>query len=226
MSADLEATAPAADSEGVSLPWQIYRQIRASIISGEYGPGMRLNEQRLAESLAVSRVPLRESFPLLERDGFIQQLPRRSAVVSSWTTQRVDDLFDTRLSVEVEAARLATRKVAAGRSMAAVEASLEESEQLIESGADDRLIAEASTRFHELVVELTDNDLLISLMRPISQRMTWLFYLTSRRDSKRACAEHRELFAAIASGNEELARSVAYFHIEMGRQPSLETLKL
>lgn len=208
-----------------SLPQWIYSQIRLSIISGEYPQGMRLNEQRLAEHFDVSRVPLRESFLALERDGFVHQMPRRSAVVTGWDAERVNNLFDARISLEVEAARLAARRVAKGASLSEMDLVVQHARSAIDR--DDPLgVAESSTRFHQLVVETTGNDLLVSLMGQIAQRMTWLFYLTSSRDLVQACAEHRELVDVLASGNEEFARAVAYAHIEKGRIPTLRALDL
>jgi DNA-binding GntR family transcriptional regulator len=199
---------------------RVYSGIRHAIIIGEFPQGMKLNEQRLANYFNVSRVPLRESMKLLERDGFITALPRRSAVVSIWTASRARDLFDARLGLEVEAARYAARQVALGASTDDIRARLEESDASVKVG-NDLEIAEASTAFHVAIVQLTGNRLLQSLMHTISHEMTWLFYLTSQRDSQKACDEHHELLDAICSGNEELAKAVAYTHIELGREPSL-----
>jgi DNA-binding GntR family transcriptional regulator len=220
-----ERGTPAVGAERGSLPQWIYGQIRLNIMTGEYPSGMRLNEQRLAEFFEVSRVPLRESFLALQRDGFIDQLPHRSAVVTGWDAKRVNDLFDARISLEVEAARLATRRISRGGSTKEMDLMVEHSLGALHRG--DRVqVAENSTRFHQLVVESTGNDLLVSLMQQIAQRMTWLFYLTSSRDSEQACHEHRELIDVMASGNEELARSIAHAHIEKGRIPSLASLHL
>jgi DNA-binding GntR family transcriptional regulator len=211
---------PAGEPAGESVLQRVYRGIRHGIITGAFPQGMRLNEQRFAEHFTVSRVPLREALSLLERDGFVTSEPRRSAVVSSWTAERVSELFDARLALEVEAARYAARRVRAGASTARLVHSLEESERTVRDG-DDLAIATASTRFHVELVALTGNRLLQSLMRTISHEMNWLFYLTSRRDSEKACAEHHEIVDAITSGKEEIARAVTYTHIERGREPSL-----
>ncbi|WP_236795650.1 GntR family transcriptional regulator [Amycolatopsis sp. GM8] len=212
------------DSEpnGGSLSANIYRTMRRWIITGEYPQGMRLNEQRLAAALKVSRVPVREVLPQLTTDGFVEMFPHRSAVVSTWTVDDVHNLFDARLALEVEAARYATRKVARGASMAKLAQVLHSSDEVVPTG-DDLRIAESSTLFHTRVVDLTGNGLMMSLMQTVSHRMSWLFYLTSQRDAQQACAEHHELFDAIASGNEEVARAVAYTHIERGREPSLSS---
>jgi len=91
----------------VPLSAKVYEEVRRRIIVGRYPQGSRLPEQRLAEDLQVSRVPLREAIPQLEADGFVRTLPRRGAVVSTWTTKQVHDLFDTRLGLDVLDARLA-----------------------------------------------------------------------------------------------------------------------
>lgn len=208
-----------------ALPGAIYDRIRHAIITGVYPAGMRLNEQRLAEALEVSRVPLRESFHRLERDGFISQEPRRSAVVTGWDRRRVDELFDTRIGIEVEAVQIATQRIAQGRSTRELELMIAHSREAIHRG-DPLGVAEASTEFHQLLVAATGNELMISFMDQLAPRMIWLFYLTSERDSEQACAEHDELVEVMASGNTSLARSVAHAHIESGRAPSLAAMQL
>lgn len=210
---------------GTLRAW-IYSRIRRSIILGEYPAGMRLNEVRLAEELQVSRVPLRESFHRLERDGFISLEPRRSAVVTSWNAARVNDLFDVRLGLEVEASGVVARRVGRGEMPVPELHDLVDRERAALDRGDLLAVAEISTEFHTRIVELTGNALMVSLMAQIAQRMTWLFYLTSARDPEKACAEHDELIDDIATGNEALVRSIAHAHIEKGRLPTLRVMRL
>ena len=84
----------------LSLSRRIYSTVRERIILGQYPQGSRLPEQRIGEELDVSRVPLREAVPWLERDGFVHSYPRRGAVVTRWDGKAIDDLFDARLSFE------------------------------------------------------------------------------------------------------------------------------
>ncbi|MDN4472242.1 GntR family transcriptional regulator [Demequina zhanjiangensis] len=227
----IAAAPPSASSpDGGDVPhgalrdW-IYGRIRENVITGEYPQGMRLNETRLSEAFHVSRVPLRESFHTLTRDGFIDQQPRRSAVVTRWTADRVDELFDVRLGIEVAATGLAARRLSGSDAVAPLRRIVDEEQKATDEG---RMldVAEASARLHTEIVAMTGNELMSSLMSQIAQRMTWLFYLTSERDPVKACAEHHELIDAIASGNEALARSIAHAHIEKGRTPTLAVLDL
>jgi DNA-binding transcriptional regulator YhcF (GntR family) len=104
-SRDLLSAAPQLASEE-SLAHQIYRGIRGKIISGALPQGSRLRERELAEEFRVSRVPLREAFPQLEADGFIQSSPRRGVRVTSLTlkdaTTRRTDQDDEFLVRDVE----------------------------------------------------------------------------------------------------------------------------
>ena len=207
-----------------SLSQRIYATVRERIILGQYPQGSRLPEPRLGEELDVSRVPLREAVPLLERDGFVHSYPRRSAVVSRWDVKAIDDLFDARLSLEVVAAGYAARQVARGGSMDSLNAAVEEAHRVVEAG-DAYAIAQCSTRFHEAVVEASGNELMVRLMSTISGRITWLFYLSSGLPADEAFHDHVMLRDAIASGDQRVAESVAYAHIARDREPTFEAMR-
>ena len=214
----------AAAESRLSLSQRIYATVRERIILGQYPQGSRLPEQRIGEELHVSRVPLREAVPLLERDGFVHSYPRRGAVVARWDTKSIDDLFDARLSLEVVAAGYAARQVRRGGSMEPLNRALEDAERVVEAG-DAYAIAKGSTAFHEAVVRASTNELMVRLMGTISGRITWLFYLTSGLPADEAFHDHVLLRDAIASGNERVAESVAYAHIERDRLPTFEAMR-
>jgi DNA-binding GntR family transcriptional regulator len=213
------------DANGVdTLARQAYLALREGIILGRYREGERLAEQRLAQELAISRVPLREALPQLEMEGFVQTVPRRSAVVARWDARAVNDLFDLRVYFEAGAARYAARQVAAGASPEPLDQALAYSRELVREG-DPYKVAQASTGYHEAIVNLAGNQLMKNIMRSITGRMVWLFYLTSQLAADVALEEHAQLNNAIRSGNERLAESIAYAHIEHDRIPSFQALE-
>ena len=211
------------DVPDVSLSRQIFETVREHIILGHYRQGSRLPEQRIGEELHVSRVPIREAVPLLERDGFVHTFPRRGAVVTRWDTKAIDELFDVRLSLEVGAAKFAARRVGAGAPLDRLDAALTRAAQRVEE-QDFFAIASTSTAFHEAVVETAGNELMLRLMHTISGRMTWLFFLTSGLPAEDAFRDHVMLRDAIASGNERVAEALAYAHIERDREPTFEAM--
>lgn len=207
-----------------SLSQHIYSTVRERIVLGQYPQGSRLPEQRIGEELHVSRVPLREAVPLLERDGFVNSRPRRGAVVAQWDAKAIDELFDVRLSLEVGAARYAARQVSLGGPMDSLNHALGEAQRTV-AGGDAYAIARTSTAFHEAVIATSSNELMIRLMQTISGRITWLFFLTSGLPADEAFHDHVLLRDAIASGNERVAESVAYAHIERDRQPTFDAMR-
>jgi DNA-binding GntR family transcriptional regulator len=134
-----------------------------------------------------------------------------------------DELFDLRLCMEVGAARFAARQVGLGRSAQPLRDVLERSREGVRT-RDAYRIAADSTEFHEVVVDLTANTLMRSVMRSVTGRMMWLFYLTSDLDADDALDGHEELLSAIESGKERVAEAIAYAHIERDRDESMRVL--
>jgi len=221
-SRDLLSAAPQLASEE-SLAHQIYRGIRGKIISGALPQGSRLRERELAEEFRVSRVPLREAFPQLEADGFIQSSPRRGVRVTSLTLKDVDDLFEARLGMEVYATRLAAARVAAGASADALAAALRVAEDAYAT-KDPDVITEANVAVHDEIVWLAGNSLLSAMMHAISGRYRWIFRMTYTPEVAGSGDEHREIFEAVRNGDPDLAAAIALVHVVHGRKPTLAML--
>ncbi|MWV47782.1 FCD domain-containing protein [Rathayibacter sp. VKM Ac-2803] len=133
------------------------------------------------------------------------------------------ELYDARLSLETLAARLAAEAVARGASLQPMLDALDAEQRALDD-ADWLAASETSTLLHESIVEIGASELLGTLMRGISGRMTWLAYLTSARDQGQQSDAHHGPVDAIRSGNPRLAEAVAAAHIESGRAPSLAVL--
>jgi DNA-binding GntR family transcriptional regulator len=206
-----------------SLSHQIYRGIRGKIISGALPQGSRLRERELAEEFQVSRVPLREAFPQLEADGFVQSSLRRGVSVTSLTLKDVDDLFEARMGIEVYATRLAAARVAAGAPVDALEIALHAAEAAYAT-KDADLIAEGNVAVHNEIVWLAGNALLSKMMQAISGRYRWIFRMTYTPEVAGSGHEHWEMFEAIRDGDPDLAAAVALTHVVHGRKPTLARL--
>jgi DNA-binding GntR family transcriptional regulator len=208
-----------------SLALQVVDHLRDAIMDGSVAPGQKLPEQALADQLQVSRIPLREAILQLEAEGFVRSVPRRGSHVTRLTMKDVHDLFDIRESLEVLAAQRAAERAAEIDPvlLAEVKESLIANREAVATG-DDREIAASSVAFHHLIVEMSGNDLLSTLMRPVEGRVEWLFRMTSQRDQQAACREHDQLLRAILRGDVEESGKLALAHIADGRAPSVEIL--
>lgn len=79
--------------------------VRSLILRGDYGPGARLGEMELAETLGVSRTPVREALRQLAAEGLIELVPNKGARVVKWTREELEQVFELRAQVEGFAAR-------------------------------------------------------------------------------------------------------------------------
>jgi DNA-binding GntR family transcriptional regulator len=201
----------------------VYQLVLEGIVAGKYGQGSRLRERELSELYDVSRIPVREAIQRLEQDGFVETFPRRGAVVRRLTLTDVNELFDVRLCLETFAARMAATRVAAGQPAGRLQELLDETRDAIDGGRSDDVVR-LSAEFHAEIVRLSGNRLLIESVKPLFGRMRWIFGLAHNRSNELQRDEHMELCNAILAGKSDLAYSLAYSHIELGRQPVLEGL--
>ena len=67
--------------EAFSLADRVVQQLLEELLAGRLAPGTRLREIELADRLGVSRTPIREALGRLARDGLVELLPNRGAIV-------------------------------------------------------------------------------------------------------------------------------------------------
>jgi DNA-binding GntR family transcriptional regulator len=89
----------------------VYQRTRQAILTGDYAPGSPLRLQDLAAQNGVSMIPVREALRLLEAEGFIDTIPNRGARVSPLSLNDLNDVYRTRLVLEVEALRQAFPRI-------------------------------------------------------------------------------------------------------------------
>ena len=100
------------DSNGYrSLRESVYSKIKKKILVGEMKPGTRIVEVTLAESLGVSRTPVREAIRQLEKEGMVTVVePRRGCYVSDISVRDMVDILEVRGELEALAASLASSR--------------------------------------------------------------------------------------------------------------------
>jgi GntR family transcriptional regulator, gluconate operon transcriptional repressor len=93
---------------GRAVPlWQdAAHSVRRAIVSGELKHGARVSEASLAETLGVSRAPVRDAIRVLVQEGLLLQGPWATTVVGC-APGDIEQLFDLRAHLEAYAIRLA-----------------------------------------------------------------------------------------------------------------------
>ena len=202
----------------------VFEALREAIISGQLRPGQRLMEVQLAEELGVSRTPVREAIRKLELEGLVLMIPRRGAYVAKISMKDIADVFEIRAALEGLAAELAARR-STPEEIESLERSLVKIRECADNG-DIQACIELDTIFHEQLMSASHNDRLVQIIANLREQIQ-RFRSTSLAHPGRmklAWEEHKIIVEAIAQGDTELARRLAYEHIENAENSLMEVI--
>ncbi|HYG75163.1 MAG TPA: GntR family transcriptional regulator [Planctomycetota bacterium] len=94
------------------LKHDLTRRLLLKIFRGELVGGDRLVEAALASEFKVSRTPVREALLSLSAIGLIELRPNCGAVMRPFGLRQIEEIYDVREILEVEAARRACGRIA------------------------------------------------------------------------------------------------------------------
>jgi DNA-binding GntR family transcriptional regulator len=175
--------------------------LRGAILSGELGPGRRVNQEDWAERTGVSAIPVREALRALAGEGLLTYRPRRGYVVTELSLTELEEVYALRQTLETEALRRGV-PAADEADIAALEAAADAC--LASAAAGDVAGQLAANRaFHGLLHGLARSrplERLIDLLWDSTEAYRALYYaLPGETDA--ADRAHRTLVAAVAAGD-------------------------
>ena len=174
---------------------------------------IRLDERQLAQDFGVSRTPVREAMAQLEREGFVRSVPRRGIYVVRKTRTEVIEMITAWAALESMAARLITEH--AGKEDIV---SLREMFATFEDGALRAHLdeySEANIEFHQSIIRMSGNSVLISLAENLFTHMRMIRRKTIAEKDRveRSIRDHMNIIEALEARDtaraEELVRNHA-----------------
>jgi DNA-binding GntR family transcriptional regulator len=207
-----------------TLAGSVYLTLREAIIEGVITETERLQENRLARSLSVSRTPVREALKLLARDGLIGIANGKGVAVQPLEARDLEELYQIRIALEPAAARLAALN-ASEAELEAMRAVLALAEALLaESEPDPRRLAALSGRFNDLIAEASRNGRLAALVRQYREMILRAKGTTLGQPgrARQALAEHKRLLRALESRDPDEAARAALTHLEEARRVRMQ----
>jgi DNA-binding GntR family transcriptional regulator len=193
---------------------EVTDRLRRLILNNELSPGTHLVETALAESLGVSRGPVREALKALDREGLVVISPHKGAVVAEWSLQDLLDAYDVRSLLELRAVELTSER-AAPTCSAELDAILTTWASAVR--VDDReRCADLDFEFHRIIWRHAGNRSLLATLDQTIHPLQTVFYLNATRydDLREVLDLHRGLAAAIATGDPVMARRAMDAHMD------------
>lgn len=205
---------------GPTVGDRIVAELRDRIKQGELVGGQRLVEADWTRELGVSRGPLREALGRLASEGLVVVEPNRGAVVRRLRAKDIVDLYEARAAIEGQAAVLAARCIGHGDHKRALREQLGENEPFLRGGELARYMP-INERFHHLILDLADNEILSRLGMQLQVlayhlqttrvvRATWPEPMLSVTGSARF---HHDIGNAILRGDEDQADQLMRAHL-------------
>jgi DNA-binding GntR family transcriptional regulator len=195
-----------------NLREQIKDVILQRIVAGEYSPGARLVETRIAQELGVSQAPVREALRDLEQLGCIVHEPFRGCSVRAFSAEDLLEAFPVRAALEALAARLAAERITEDELLHLAEL-LDRMRGAAQRGdAHDQSQANAS--FHATIVHAARNATLErqwSFLEPYSR--TYLTVSQPGTDLLAMSERHVPILEALRARDAEAAAAAMHQHL-------------
>lgn len=197
------------------LALQAYEQILNLILSGAAQPGAMVTERRLAETLNMSRTPIRDALLMLEGEGLLIRQGSRGLQVKQMRIEDYMDALQVRLLLEPEAARLAAGHMPAA-ALDELEADLKTLLGHPEGGEgkpDRGSVRDVDDRLHGGIGDAAGNPQLAHIIRTL-RRQTQIFDLRSMPERFDAtCREHLAIVSALRDGRGDDAAQLMRDHL-------------
>ncbi|MBN1227582.1 MAG: GntR family transcriptional regulator [Deltaproteobacteria bacterium] len=196
---------------------QVFEQLKKMILDGVFRPGNRIIESEVAESIGISRTPVREALHKLEAERLIVRLPKGGYVVKGMSMGEIEEIFDIRVILESFAGYLAAERWN-DNEIAPLEDKLEEFEKYLMIN-DLKELTRLNTEFHELLYALSKSPKLIEMINNLRDEIFLLreILLESMKMGTLSHNDHKEIIKAIKNREAKTVERLLKEHILRGK---------
>jgi DNA-binding GntR family transcriptional regulator len=209
-----------------SLHDSVADRLRALIFDGQLAPGSFIDEVALAESLSISRTPLREALKVLTAEGLVRHEPRRGSFVNQVTEQDLDDIFPVIALLEGRCAHEAALN--ATDADLQVLARLHERLQAHARAGEIAAYYAANLAIHEAIITLANNRWLATVIADLRKilKLARLQQLHAPGRLDQSLAEHMAVYAALQARDADGAEAAMRTHLTRQRTALRELARL
>jgi DNA-binding GntR family transcriptional regulator len=203
---------------------KVYEALRSAIMEGEYTPGERLPQRKLAERYETTTITVREALRFLESDGLIVIEPKWGAMVEEITPEKIQGRYLVREALEGMAARLAASNVTDSEKEELMELAERCDRELTGDHLSRREKASLHYSLHDRIVQITRCG---ELIRSINRNnlhtviLSNAYHIDWTGDDPQ---QHRNLVRALTSGDPDRAEAVMRAHVRDGYAMELRAL--
>ncbi|MEM6758772.1 MAG: GntR family transcriptional regulator [Pseudomonadota bacterium] len=183
------------------------QQLRSMILKGELAAGTDHLESELAETLGMSRTPIREAALMLESKGLLEMRPRKGVRILHVAPEDMREIYDILTELESLAAQRAAEARYSSADLKFLAGTIDQMDEAIQA-KDLEAWADADEAFHTELVRLGKNRRIEDIVSMVNDqvrraRLTTLFIRPLPLQSNE---DHRAVYTAIERGEPDVAR--------------------
>jgi len=201
---------------------RVYEDLKTTILSGQLDPEERLTEEHLAETLGVSRTPVREALHKLESEGLVHALATRGFIVGGDSVEEIAELFEIRSVLEGFALRICAERITE-EILEKLTTFIEKGESALKSGQLNEVFR-WNTRFHDTLHRLVEDRARLYRMI-VDMRKQVLRYrqetLQSPEGAQRTLDGHWRILLALRLQDPDLCEKTMREHIKLAKDDAL-----
>jgi DNA-binding GntR family transcriptional regulator len=200
-------------AERRALRADVREAIVNALLGGEFAPGDRIVETRVAKQLGVSQSTVREALREIEQLGMVVSVPNRGVLVRPLTRRDVLEMYDMRALLEGFAARRAVELLTEA-DLAALSGMVDEMIRLGDAGDVREMIAR-DVAFHSRICRAANHGLLGRLWSAVNPHLWTYLAVRGLLDlpAGAVARRHEEVVAALASRDPDLAEQAMRTHL-------------
>lgn len=196
-----------------SLSQSVADRLRQMIVLDELPSGERLRERHLAQTLNVSRTPLREALKILAAEGLVELAPNRGATVSGFSVGDVADKLAVLAALERLAGELACDN-ASDAEVAEIRALHHEMFAAYSRG-DRKAYFQANQAIHLAIVAASGNAELVETHGRLNTQLYRVRYVSNLSNSlwPTAVEEHERILEALTARDRTKLGELLFAHL-------------
>ena len=198
-----------------SFKHQAYTALKTAIVAMDVYRSrhdIRLDERKLAHEFGISRTPVREAMAQLESEGFVRSVPRRGIYVVRKTKREVIEMITAWAALESMAARLITQ-TATDEEIAGLRKMFTTFENgKLRAHLDE--YSDVNIEFHQTIIRLSRNDVLIDLAENLFTHMRMIRRKTigEKDRADRSIRDHVNIIEALEARATDRAEELVRDH--------------
>ncbi len=220
---DLKKIVSRFTDEQVSTPVFVANVLREAIISGTLLPHSLVRQDTAADSMGVSKIPVREALRTLEGENLISFERNRGARVLPGSIKEMMEIFELRKVIEPHLLNLSVPNLS--------EEDLHLAQTLVQQetrSTNQKELGQLNRQFHEVILS--------GAKETIGYRFQAILFTASERylrislkepqSQTRSNSEHQELLKACIARDQERATQLLIKHLESAQAVIFEKLHL